>query len=136
MKNLITPFSKDSNAVIAGQRVALNLQGIEKNEITRGVIIGKPGTLLFTHRVDATLKYLKLPFKPIKNDTVLRLHIATAQEEARLVVLNKDTIDPGEELFVLFRRLGMRVKMETHIRVLEDGKVKSIEEKIREETSQ
>ncbi len=42
----------------------------------------------------------------------------------------------GEELFVLFRRLGMRVKMETHIRVLEDGKVKSIEEKIREETSQ
>ena len=42
----------------------------------------------------------------------------------------------GEELFVLFRRLGMRVKMETHIRVVEDGKVKTIEEKIREETSQ
>jgi selenocysteine-specific elongation factor len=98
----IQAYHEDAEEVIAGQRVALNLQGIEKNEITRGVIIGKPGTLFFTHRIDATLKYLKLPFKPIKNDTVLRLHIATTQEEARLVVLNKDTIDPGEELFVQF----------------------------------
>jgi selenocysteine-specific elongation factor len=98
----IQAYHEDAEEVIAGQRVALNLQGIEKNEITRGVIIGKPGTLIFTHRIDATLKYLKLPFKPIKNDTVLRLHIATTQEEARLVVLNKDAIDPGEELFVQF----------------------------------
>jgi selenocysteine-specific elongation factor len=98
----IQAYHEDAEEAIAGQRVALNLQGIEKNEITRGVIIGKPGTLFFTHRIDATLKYLKLPFKPIKNDTVLRLHIATTQEEARLVVLNKDTIDPGEELFVQF----------------------------------
>jgi selenocysteine-specific elongation factor len=98
----IQAYHEDAEEVIAGQRVALNLQGIEKNEITRGVIIGKPGTLFFTHRIDATLKYLKLPFKPIKNDSVLRLHIATTQEETRLVVLNKDAIDPGEELFVQF----------------------------------
>ena len=98
----IQAYHEDAEEVIAGQRVALNLQGVEKNEITRGVIIGKPGTLLFTHRIDATLKYLKLPFKPIKNDTILRLHIATTQEDTRLVVLNKDTIDPGEELFVQF----------------------------------
>jgi selenocysteine-specific elongation factor len=101
VKNIQT-YHEDAEEVIAGQRVALNLQGIEKNEITRGVIIGKPGTLLFTHRIDATLKYLKLPFKPIKNDAILRLHIATTQEEARLVVLDKDTIEPGEELFVQF----------------------------------
>jgi selenocysteine-specific elongation factor len=98
----IQAYHEDSEEVIAGQRVALNLQGIEKSEITRGVIIGKPGTLFFTHRIDATLKYLKLPFKPIKNDSILRLHIATTQEEARLVILNKDTIEPGEELFVQF----------------------------------
>ena len=98
----IQVYHEDADEVIAGQRVALNLQGIEKNEIARGVTIGKPNTLLFTHRIDATLKYLKLPFKPIKNDTVLRLHIATTQEEARLVILNKDTIEPGEELFVQF----------------------------------
>ncbi len=98
----IQVYHEDADEVIAGQRVALNLQGIEKNEIGRGVTIGKPNTLLFAHRIDATLKYLKLPFQPIKSDTLLRFHIATTQEEARLVILNKDTIEPGEELFVQF----------------------------------
>jgi DNA-binding TFAR19-related protein (PDSD5 family) len=41
----------------------------------------------------------------------------------------------GEELYGLFRRLGLRVRLQTHIRVLEHGKVKSLEEKIKEETS-
>ncbi len=41
----------------------------------------------------------------------------------------------GEELYLLFRRLGLRIKLETRIRVLKDGKTKSLEEKIKEETS-
>jgi len=41
----------------------------------------------------------------------------------------------GEELYSLFLRLGLRVHLETHIRILEHGKVKSLEEKIKEETS-
>jgi selenocysteine-specific elongation factor len=45
---------------------------------------------------------LKLPFKPIKNDSILRFHIATTQEEGRLILLDKDTIEPGEELFAQF----------------------------------
>jgi DNA-binding TFAR19-related protein (PDSD5 family) len=42
----------------------------------------------------------------------------------------------GEELHGLFRRLGLRVRLKTHIRVIEHGKIKSLEEKIKEETSQ
>ena len=41
----------------------------------------------------------------------------------------------GERLYLLFRRLGLRIKLETHIRVLKDGKIKSLEEKIKEENS-
>ncbi|MCW4021222.1 MAG: hypothetical protein NWF14_08355 [Candidatus Bathyarchaeota archaeon] len=42
----------------------------------------------------------------------------------------------GEELYSLFRRLGLRVRLQTRIQVLEHGKVKSLEDKIKEETSQ
>ncbi|HEX2967295.1 MAG TPA: selenocysteine-specific translation elongation factor [Syntrophorhabdaceae bacterium] len=98
----IQAYHEDAQEAIAGQRVALNLQGIEKNDIERGVIIGRPATLMYSHRIDAGLKYLKLPFKPIKNDTILRLHIAATQVEARLVILDKDVIEPGEERFVQF----------------------------------
>ncbi len=98
----IQAYHEDTEEAAAGQRVALNLQGIEKSDVERGMIIGKPGTLMFAHRIDAKLKYLNLPFKPIRNDSILRFHIATTQEEARLVILGKDDIEPGEELFVQF----------------------------------
>jgi len=38
----------------------------------------------------------------------------------------------GEELYGLFRRLGFRIHLETRIRILEHGKVRSLEDKIRE----
>jgi len=41
----------------------------------------------------------------------------------------------GEQLYGLFLRLGFRVRLKTHIYVLEHGKVKRLEEKIKEETS-
>jgi selenocysteine-specific elongation factor len=98
----VQAYHEDVKEAGAGQRVALNLQGIEKQEIERGAIIGRPETLLLTNRIDATLRYLKLPFKPIKNNTILRFHIATAQVEARLILLDRDAIEPGDEAFVQF----------------------------------
>ncbi len=98
----IQAYHEDVGEAIAGQRVALNIQGIEKNDIERGVVIGRPDTLFLSQRIDATLKYLDLPLKPVKNNSVLRFHIATMQEEARLVLLDSDTIEPGEERFVQF----------------------------------
>jgi selenocysteine-specific elongation factor len=86
----------------AGERVALNLQGVEKQEIERGAIIGRPGTLLLTSRIDATLTYLKLPLKPIRSHRILRFHVATTQAEARLVLLDRQALEPGEEAFVQF----------------------------------
>jgi DNA-binding TFAR19-related protein (PDSD5 family) len=38
----------------------------------------------------------------------------------------------GVELYTLFRRLGYRIKLQTHIRILEHGKAKSLEEKMKE----
>ncbi|MEM3955841.1 MAG: DNA-binding protein [Candidatus Bathyarchaeia archaeon] len=41
----------------------------------------------------------------------------------------------GEDLYGLFLRLGYRVRLQTRINIIEDGKVKSLEQKIREEIS-
>jgi len=41
----------------------------------------------------------------------------------------------GEELYGLFRRLGIRVRLKTRIKILEHGKLKSLEDKIKEQTS-
>jgi selenocysteine-specific elongation factor len=98
----VQAYHQDAEEAFAGQRVALNLQGIDRDEIERGTIIGRKESLLLTERVDATLRYLKLPLKPIKTDSVVRFHVATTQVESRLVILGKDTIEPGEQAFVQF----------------------------------
>lgn len=38
----------------------------------------------------------------------------------------------GEELYGLFNRLGFRIRLKTRIRILEHGKLRSLEDKIRE----
>jgi len=95
-------YHEDVKEAGAGQRVALNLQGVEKQEIERGTIVGRPESLLLTSRIDASLRYLKLPFKPIKNNTILRFHVATTQVEARLILLDRPELEPGDEAFVQF----------------------------------
>lgn len=42
----------------------------------------------------------------------------------------------GEELYGLFLRLGARVRLPTRINIIEDGKVKSLEQKIKEAISE
>ena len=98
----IQAYHDDVREATAGQRIALNLQGLDRQEVERGSMIGRPGTLLLTSRIDASLKLLKLPIKPIRHDSILRFHIATTQEEARLVLLESDQIEPGQEQFVQF----------------------------------
>lgn len=98
----IQAYHEDVQEAMAGQRIALNLQGVEHHEISRGSIVGRPDTLTATSRIDARLRYLKLPLKPVKTDSILRFHVATTQVEARLILLNADTIEPGQTLFSQF----------------------------------
>ncbi|HOP84872.1 MAG TPA: selenocysteine-specific translation elongation factor [Syntrophorhabdaceae bacterium] len=95
----IQAYHEDAKEAYAGQRVALNLQGIDRDEIERGTIIGRPNTLFPTKRLDVSFKYLKLPFKGIKTDSIFRFHLATMLDEARLILLDRDIIEPGDEAF-------------------------------------
>jgi len=98
----IQAYHDDVKEAIAGQRIALNLQGLDRQDVERGSMIARPDTLLLTSRIDASLRLLKLPIKPIRHDSILRFHVATTQEEARLVLLDSDQIEPGQEQFVQF----------------------------------
>ena len=59
----------------------------------------------------------------------VRKAIIAAHQSGKL----KDKVS-GEQLYGLFQRLGLRVRLQTHIRILESGEVKSIAQKLREST--
>jgi selenocysteine-specific elongation factor len=89
----------------AGQRVALGLAGVGKDELERGDTVGTPGALHVTHMLDARFR-LVAGAKPIANRVRVHLHLATTEVLARIVLLESETLRAGEESLVQLRLEG------------------------------
>ncbi|MGQ3684987.1 MAG: selenocysteine-specific translation elongation factor [Candidatus Loosdrechtia sp.] len=88
------------NNAFAGQRAAINLAGIKSGEIKRGYELSVPGYMEPTHLIDATLKLIKNTRSPLKNRTRIRFHMNTSEIMGRVILLDRDVLNPGEESFV------------------------------------
>jgi selenocysteine-specific elongation factor len=79
----------------AGTRVAMNLAGIERDEITRGDVAAPPGIYTATQALDARLDVLKGCPREVKNRTRVRVYLGAAEILARLNLLDGDSIAAG-----------------------------------------
>jgi selenocysteine-specific elongation factor len=79
----------------AGQRCALNLAGIDKNELARGDWLADPRLLLPTTRVDTRVRLLADCKVPVGAWTPLHVHLGTLHRVAHLVPLESDRLTPG-----------------------------------------
>jgi len=84
----------------AGQRVAVNLQGIELAEVSRGDLLATPGILAPSYRIDARLKLIKSSKRSLSNWNRVRFHLGTDETMGRVVLLDRDQLNPGEEALV------------------------------------
>ncbi|MFZ5563792.1 MAG: selenocysteine-specific translation elongation factor [Thermodesulfobacteriota bacterium] len=86
-----------------GQRTAVNLQGLEKAEITRGGVVGLPGQLIPAYMLDIYFHALKSNARPIKNRAPVRVHCGTAEIMGQVILLDRETLEPGEDAVVQLR---------------------------------
>jgi selenocysteine-specific elongation factor len=86
----------------AGQRVAVNLQGIEKDELVRGDTLVSPGRLESTTVIDARVRLLK-DAPQLKTMSPVHFHTGTAETVGRIVLYDTEVLRPGEEAFCKFR---------------------------------
>ena len=89
--------------VNAGQRAALNLAGIAKEEIQRGDQLAKAESLLTSYMLNASLSLLEDVSAPLKNRTRIRLHIGSKEVFGRIVLLEGEALSPGKTALVQFR---------------------------------
>jgi selenocysteine-specific elongation factor len=87
----------------AGQRTAINLQGLERTAIARGDVVGLPGTLVSSTLVDGTLELLPDAPRPVRTRTRVRFHVGTSEIMARVLLLDRPELAPGETAFARFR---------------------------------
>jgi selenocysteine-specific elongation factor len=91
-----------SNAA-AGQRAAVNLQGVERAAIERGDVLSLPGLLQPTYMLDATCELLADAPAPLRPRQRVRFHVGTSEVMARVHPVAAATIEPGQAGYVQLR---------------------------------
>jgi selenocysteine-specific elongation factor len=86
----------------AGQRVALNLAGLERSDLVRGAVVATPGFFTMTERFDARLNLLEEAPRPLKFRDPVHLHMGTAKVTARVALLDRDEMNQGESVLAQF----------------------------------
>lgn len=87
----------------AGQRLAVNLQGIDLDQAHRGDVVVPRGVFRSTRAVDVRLDYLASAPQDLKHRATLRLHSATYEVPAQVILLDRDLLKPGESALVQLR---------------------------------
>jgi selenocysteine-specific elongation factor len=90
------------NRVGPGNRVAVNLVGLSSDDLKRGYVLTNPGWLTPTEAVDARLRLLAQPERPLRHNTEVSLHTGSAEVMARVRLLEKEEVQPGETTWVQF----------------------------------
>jgi selenocysteine-specific elongation factor len=93
----IQVHSEAVEVVEAGHRTAINLQGTEKEDIQRGMVLASAGSLSPSYMLDCSFTYLRSAAKPLKHRARVRVHLGTAELIGRISLLDRDELQPGDE---------------------------------------
>jgi selenocysteine-specific elongation factor len=102
----IQTHGRPVTAAVAGQRAAVNLQGIERAAIVRGDILSLPDLLRPTYMLDATCELLRDAPAALHTRQRVRFHIGTSEVMARVHLLDGPALEPGETGYVQLRLEG------------------------------
>ncbi len=93
----------DVPAAFAGQRVAVNLAGTKKSDLTRGDTIAKPGSVRKSLMLDVKLQNLKNSQRTILTGSQVHLYHGSSVRLSKVVLLDRDALQPGESCYAQLR---------------------------------
>ena len=99
----IQVHSHDVQEAYGGQRVAVNLAGVKKEDIERGEVIAAPGSMTPSMMLDVRLDCLEEAGREIKNNSRLHLYHGAREILTKVVLMDRDTLLPGESCFAQLR---------------------------------
>ncbi|OGW26206.1 MAG: selenocysteine-specific translation elongation factor [Nitrospirae bacterium GWC2_42_7] len=86
----------------AGQRVAINLQAVEKEDLKRGDVAVIPSKFSSTKTINAFLELLS-DTPVLKNKSLVHFYSGTSETIARVLLYEKEELKAGENCFCQFR---------------------------------
>ncbi|HSR68049.1 MAG TPA: selenocysteine-specific translation elongation factor [Acidobacteriota bacterium] len=89
-------FNEKSSQAQAGQRAALNLAGLEKSHLQRGMILAPPASLAPSHMLDVQLSLLEQAPASLKHRAPVRFHHGSGEAVGRIYLLESPQAERGE----------------------------------------
>jgi len=80
----------------AGRRTAINLHGLEVDDIKRGDVLARPGSLFPSDVWDIELTVLESSHLPLKHRKEIHFHHGAREVLARIYLLDREELKPGE----------------------------------------
>ncbi|NQU06695.1 MAG: selenocysteine-specific translation elongation factor [Calditrichaeota bacterium] len=99
----IQVHKQDVSSSSIGERAALNLPGINKEDVKRGDLLATPDHYRPTYMLNARLNLVSSAPKQLETRTRLRLHLGSSEHIGRVIMLERQPIQPGSSGLVQFR---------------------------------
>jgi selenocysteine-specific elongation factor len=80
-----------------GSRTAINISGIDMNQIQRGNVVTHPGDYIATRRLDVRFGLLKDVIKPLTHNMQVKFFIGAAETIGRVRLLGDEALQPGKD---------------------------------------
>jgi len=93
----------DVDEAFAGQRVAVNISGVHREDMLRGDVLAPPDTLQNTQMLDVKLTMLKDSPREIKTGSRLHFYYGTRNALCKVMLLEVDSLAPGGEGYAQLR---------------------------------
>ena len=108
----IQVHGQDVETAYAGQRVAVNLAAMKKDEVDRGDTLAQPGSMEPSMMLDVKLNVFSDSAREIENGSVLHLYHGTRNTLCKAILLDRDVLKAGESCMAQLR-LGENIAVKS-----------------------
>lgn len=99
----IQAHRRELEEISCGQRAGVNLAGVDAGVLERGMVVAREGSLAVSRMVNARLASLPSNPRPVNNHDRVKMYVGTKELVCRVIVMEGETIEPGEDAFVQLR---------------------------------
>ena len=99
----IQTYGKDTGMAVAGQRTAINLSGVSKEDIDRGDIVAYRDAVTVTSMIDTELSIFSSSDRVVLNNSRVHLYCGSDEVLCKVILLDRDALSAGETAYAQLR---------------------------------
>lgn len=99
----IQTYGTDVEEAVAGQRTAINLSGVHKDDIRRGDVVARKNAVSVTNMLDVSLKVFDSSDRLVLNNSRVHLYCGSKEVLCKVILMDRDALSAGETAYAQLR---------------------------------